>query len=313
MSRLSIIAAALLVTAGVRADTLFDYSRLQELPETHTLDLASCLKDAGALALPTAPALGAPLRVDRGARPGAALLWLGVAQVLRTPGEPAESWAYFAVFAADGGAASSCRSIGTLDDVLALGPSGTWIDALRPLPILKLTVSGRSGCGASTREIAVGQLRTTDTVELLAHVTSSAVRGGCEDELTEQLAREELQKQKQQEATVRRALAAFRQGRPREAERLWREIAADSVEGLNNLGFLYERQGRHEEAERALLQTIARQPGRAVAYLNLAELYWKLGDRALARPVYAEYVARMEKQGLGAKVANRGRERSGKR
>jgi Flp pilus assembly protein TadD len=59
-------------------------------------------------------------------------------------------------------------------------------------------------------------------------------------------------------------------------------------EALNNLGILYLRTGREEEAKKSFAESIRVAPGFGQAYLNLARVYTIEGDKANARATLLE-------------------------
>jgi len=61
----------------------------------------------------------------------------------------------------------------------------------------------------------------------------------------------------------------------------------------NDLGFLFEQAGHYPEAVELLQHITRRHPDRVVAYLNLADAYWALGEREQAREAYGQYHDKM--------------------
>lgn len=64
----------------------------------------------------------------------------------------------------------------------------------------------------------------------------------------------------------------------------------------NDLAFLFEQAGYYNEAVVLLQQVIRKHPDRAVAYLNLADSYWALNQKAEAGATYQQYQQLMHKQ-----------------
>jgi len=62
------------------------------------------------------------------------------------------------------------------------------------------------------------------------------------------------------------------------------------IQSVNNLGFLYFKLGDAEAAVHWLEATVALDPERAVAHLNLGEAYELLGQPQHAVPHYEKYV-----------------------
>lgn len=61
----------------------------------------------------------------------------------------------------------------------------------------------------------------------------------------------------------------------------------------NDLGFLFEQAGHYPEAVELLKHITRKHPDRVVAYLNLADAYWALDERAQAREAYNQYYEKM--------------------
>lgn len=61
----------------------------------------------------------------------------------------------------------------------------------------------------------------------------------------------------------------------------------------NDLGFLFEQAGYYPEAVELLKHITRKHPDRVVAYLNLADAYWALGEREQARQAYGQYHEKM--------------------
>lgn len=78
---------------------------------------------------------------------------------------------------------------------------------------------------------------------------------------------------------------------------------------LNNYGFYLEQAGRPADATQVLMAVTDIDPGRTVAYLNLADAQFASGDRGGAKENYAEYRKRMTAAGKEARVPARVAER----
>ena len=59
---------------------------------------------------------------------------------------------------------------------------------------------------------------------------------------------------------------------------------------LNNLGFIYFRMGRYDDALVWLQKTLAVDPRRKEAHENIADVYMKLGRTAEARQHYQQFL-----------------------
>jgi hypothetical protein len=78
----------------------------------------------------------------------------------------------------------------------------------------------------------------------------------------------------------------------------------------NDLGFLFEESGHYGEATELLSYVVANNPDRVVAYLNLADSYWGLGNKELAAENYKKYNSLKVQSGKSAKIPKRVMERS---
>ncbi|WP_259741161.1 bacterial transcriptional activator domain-containing protein [Pseudomonas frederiksbergensis] len=78
----------------------------------------------------------------------------------------------------------------------------------------------------------------------------------------------------------------------------------------NDLGFLFGETGNYEESIELLNAVIARNPTRTVAYLNLADSYWGLKNKARAAQAYTKYASLMSDAGKASKIPARVAERS---
>lgn len=77
-------------------------------------------------------------------------------------------------------------------------------------------------------------------------------------------------------AAQQRGVAAFQQSELDTALRAFQQASLDnpgSADAFSNLGLVYRKLGRLPEAERALLQALALEPSRAVAWFQLAQIY----------------------------------------
>ncbi|UVL43654.1 hypothetical protein LOY55_29915 [Pseudomonas sp. B21-040] len=78
----------------------------------------------------------------------------------------------------------------------------------------------------------------------------------------------------------------------------------------NDLGFLLGEAGYFQESIELLSAVIAYNPGRTVAYLNIADSYWAVGDKARAVAAYKQYASQMSEVEKASKIPARVSERS---
>jgi tetratricopeptide (TPR) repeat protein len=74
---------------------------------------------------------------------------------------------------------------------------------------------------------------------------------------------------------------------------------------FNDLGFFYEQNRQYEKSLKILVNVISKFPDRIVAYVNIGDTYWGMGERENAKEAYLKYIELMEKEGKEAKVPNR--------
>lgn len=74
------------------------------------------------------------------------------------------------------------------------------------------------------------------------------------------------------------------------------------IGSLNDLGFYFSKSGDDEKAEKVLRAVVAEDSNRIPAYLNLADVLWKLGKKDEAERYYGIYVSRMKNAGRGKQI-----------
>jgi len=67
----------------------------------------------------------------------------------------------------------------------------------------------------------------------------------------------------------------------------------NNIELSNNLAFFFDQAGYHKEAIYLLEKILKKYPNRTVAYYNLGDAYWALGDKKKARKAYTTYTEQM--------------------
>ncbi|HDR9766404.1 TPA: tetratricopeptide repeat protein [Burkholderia cepacia ATCC 25416] len=90
-------------------------------------------------------------------------------------------------------------------------------------------------------------------------------------------------------------------------ERNTRDILISS---LNDYAYALQLVQRNDEAVSILRTVLSVAPNRAVAWLNIADSYWDMGDSQKARPAYKKYVDLMTRSGNAAKIPDRVNERN---
>ncbi|WP_462381362.1 tetratricopeptide repeat protein [Pseudomonas sp. Marseille-QA0892] len=77
------------------------------------------------------------------------------------------------------------------------------------------------------------------------------------------------------------------------------------VDWSNDLGFLFEQAGHYAEAVELLKHITRKHPDRVVAYLNLADAFWAMDERAQAAEAYSQYYEKMLATQRQAKIPAR--------
>ncbi|NOR55457.1 MAG: tetratricopeptide repeat protein [Sulfurovum sp.] len=70
----------------------------------------------------------------------------------------------------------------------------------------------------------------------------------------------------------------------------------------NNIAYYLQKAGANKEAIYLLEKIVAKFPQRTVAYYNLGDAYWELGEKEKAIESYSKYVEQMKKRGKEKKV-----------
>jgi hypothetical protein len=78
---------------------------------------------------------------------------------------------------------------------------------------------------------------------------------------------------------------------------------------LNNYGYFLQESGKNQEAVKVLNAVIREDPKRTVAYLNLADALWAVGNHNESRINMKEYVRLMTEAGKARKIPKRVQER----
>ncbi|GEN77517.1 tetratricopeptide repeat protein [Chryseobacterium hagamense] len=74
------------------------------------------------------------------------------------------------------------------------------------------------------------------------------------------------------------------------------DLKISNVESANNQAFHLEKTGANQQSKILLEQIIRQFPDRIVAYLNLADVLWKIQDHDQAKIHYAKYLSLMKSQ-----------------
>ena len=79
---------------------------------------------------------------------------------------------------------------------------------------------------------------------------------------------------------------------------------------LNNIAYYLQKNGQNREAK-IMLELIVREfPNRTVAYYNLGDAYWALGEKKKARKAYATYIKMMKAKGKEKRIPKVVRDRA---
>ncbi len=86
-------------------------------------------------------------------------------------------------------------------------------------------------------------------------------------------------------------------------ELLWiTSIDRSNVSKYNDIGYYFERSGLFNEAVYLLEKVIEKFPNRTVAYINLGDAYWGLGEIENAKQAYRSYIALMRDAGRESRI-----------
>ncbi|MEM0942115.1 MAG: tetratricopeptide repeat protein [Bacteroidota bacterium] len=74
------------------------------------------------------------------------------------------------------------------------------------------------------------------------------------------------------------------------------------AEYYNNFAYYLEQSGAYQEAIFLLEEVIEKFPSRTVAYINLGDAYWGLGEQEKARTAYRIYTYQMQEKGKAGRI-----------
>lgn len=292
-----LLVCAVLAAGSAGAQGL-SWGDAEPLPASYRAGLAECLDlDAGAAEVWKAE-MGRFFSLPFAGKDGkGARLWVGLHPSALADGE-SNPELYFAAYPEGASTPVECTVVSGVLDSLLPG-SQLSVDKTADLPLVRVDAWGQTGCASESIAVVMGYLRSKDAYEVVLQEEHSSPRPQCadadSDEAQEErrLAKEEAAKVARHQKLNAQGLAAFKKGKLAEAEKAWREASATSLGALNNLGFLLQEQHRFADAEPLLLRTLVKDAERAVAWLNLADLYWDVGAKEAARPLYRVYAAKL--------------------
>jgi len=79
-------------------------------------------------------------------------------------------------------------------------------------------------------------------------------------------------------------------------------LSSRTLTQYNNIAYYLQKAGANEEAVYLLKKIVAKFPNRTVAYINLGDAYWELGEKEKARKAYTTYIEQMCNKGLQKKI-----------
>lgn len=82
-------------------------------------------------------------------------------------------------------------------------------------------------------------------------------------------------------------------------------IKDNSLEDYNNIAYYIDKAKKHKESAYLLEKIIEKFPNRIVAYLNLGDAYYGLGDKTKVIKAYQAYIDQMKKKGWEEKIPKR--------
>jgi len=82
----------------------------------------------------------------------------------------------------------------------------------------------------------------------------------------------------------------------------YNEMSPKNLTTYNNIAYYLQKAGANKEAIYLLEKIIKKFPNRTVAYYNIGDAYWELGEKEKARKAYSTYIEQMCHKGLQKKI-----------
>ena len=83
------------------------------------------------------------------------------------------------------------------------------------------------------------------------------------------------------------------------------KVEKHNIQKFNDIAYYFEQNGLYHSAILILKEVIKVKPNRIVAYINLGDAYWRLGDKTKAKESYTKYVDLMKKSNISGKIPKR--------
>ena len=83
------------------------------------------------------------------------------------------------------------------------------------------------------------------------------------------------------------------------------KVEKHNIQKFNDIAYYFEQNGLYHSAILILKEVIKVKPNRIVAYINLGDAYWGLGDKTKAKESYTKYVDLMKKSNISGKIPKR--------
>jgi len=80
------------------------------------------------------------------------------------------------------------------------------------------------------------------------------------------------------------------------------KVSLKNVVKLNNIAYYLQKANANEEAIYLLEKILKKFPKRTVAYYNLADAYWELGEKKKAIEAYMTYIEQMCNLGKSKRI-----------
>jgi len=94
----------------------------------------------------------------------------------------------------------------------------------------------------------------------------------------------------------------FQIGEKKIVKSLKDRIEKNTLTYYNNIAYYLQKAGANEEAIYLLKKILEKYPNRTVAYYNLADAYWALGEKKKAIASYTTYMAQMSNAGKEKRI-----------
>ena len=79
-------------------------------------------------------------------------------------------------------------------------------------------------------------------------------------------------------------------------------VSKSNLSSCNNIAYYFQKAGANHEAIYLLEKILKKDPNRTVAYYNIGDAYWEVGDRKKAKQAYITYIKQMKAKGKEKRI-----------